>query len=299
MKVRSWLFGVYIAALVIYSCFTLIPAPDPLTLLRYHISATGLRLLDVSIIVLLVGIWFAGFYGYTKLQEYSKLIQADKDGKQIAWLTKGLLLLVLWLPVSEVASSILNYYALKHPGSQAAATIIDNYLNLLFPLVGFVLIGIGARGLTRLTRFKPTFWMPNLLYLGIIYVGLIYYRLMVTTHGRAQVYHLSIWMMLLTLAAPYIFMWSTGLVATYELYRYQHKVAGVVYRRSWDMLALGLGWLIVTTILFQYLTTLVNRLSSLSIYWVLAIVYSVLAVLSVGFILIALGAKKLKKIEEV
>lgn len=49
----------------------------------------------------------------------------------------------------------------------------------------------------------------------------------------------------------------------------------------------------------QSLTTLTPHLVHLSIYWTLAIIYSLLLVLSVGFVLIAIGARQLQRIEEV
>jgi hypothetical protein len=94
-------------------------------------------------------------------------------------------------------------------------------------------------------------------------------------------------------------MWAVGIFAAYNINLYRQKVAGIIYRRSWGYLAMGLGWLIVTSIIFQYLTTLTARLTHLSIYWLLAIVYILLLVLSAGFVLVAIGARKLKKIEEV
>lgn len=299
MKLKSKLFYGYVLALLIYSGFTLIPAPAKATLLRYHVDSLGLRLIYLTIIILLALIWWAAFYGYAKLREYAELIKNDKDGQSVARLAQGVFLVVMWLPVSSVVSSILGFADLKHPSLLAAVTIVDNYISLAIPLAGFILIGYGARGLSRLARLRPSFGAPNFLALLLIYVGLIYYKLMITTPERNLVYHLPVWLLLTTLAAPYIFMWFTGLVAAYELYRYQHKVAGVVYRKSWDLLSLGLAWLIVTSIIFQYVTTLSAHLQRLSIYAILVIVYCLLLILSIGFILIALGSRKLKRIEEV
>jgi hypothetical protein len=299
MKIRSKLFYCYLFFIIVYSAFTLLPSPSHITLAKYHISAMSLRLIDVTIILLLAGIWFAGFYGYAKLRDYNQLIQGGKDGKAIAWITKGIFVLVLWLPVPNVISTILTYIGLRHHAFLPVATIIDNYISLLFPLVAFILIGKGARGLIDLVRVRPSFRSINLLAIILVYVGLIDYHLIASTRNRAAVYHLSIWLILSTLAAPYIYMWFVGLLATYEIYRYSRKVRGIVYRNCWALLALGIGWLIVTSIGLQYLTTVSNRLGSLSIYWVLAIIYSLLLVLSVGFVIIAIGTRKLRKIEEV
>ena len=299
VKFRSKLFYSYLLFLIVYSGFVLLPAPSPITLAQYHVSALGLRIIYITIILILAAIWFAGFYGYAKLQAYTLLIKRDKDGKQVAKLTKGIFLLVMWLPVSSVVSAVLNYIAMKHLGLLPAVTIIDNYVNLLFPLLGFIYISRGARGLSQLVRQHPKYRVINLLVVILIYISLIYYRLVATTPNRTAFYHLSIWFILTTLVAPYVYMWSLGLQATYDIYRYRLKVAGLVYRKGWSFLALGLGWLIITSVGFQFLSTLSGRLSHLSIYWLLTIIYSVLLVLSIGFMLIALGTRKLQKIEEV
>jgi hypothetical protein len=299
LKPKSKLFYSYLLFLLIYAAFVLIPAPLPATLALYHISATGLRLIDVTIIVLVAAIWYAGFYGYAKLQAYSKLIEGNKDGAEVAKITRGLFLLVTWLPVSSVVSVVLKYYGQRHIEWLPAATIISNYVNLLLPLVGFVFIGLGASGLARQVKQRPSYRAINFMIILLIYVSLIYYRLVATTSHRASVYHMSIWFILSTLVAPYIYMWAVGIFAAYNINLYRQKVAGIIYRRSWGYLAMGLGWLIVTSIIFQYLTTLTARLTHLSIYWLLAIVYILLLVLSAGFVLVAIGARKLKKIEEV
>jgi len=299
MQLRSKLFYSYLFFLIIYSGFTLLPAPSKIILTQYHLSATGLRLIDVTIIVLLAVIWYAGFYGYGKLRQYAQLIGKDRDGKHVVMLTRGIFLMVMWLPINSTVSAILNYIAHRHLGFVPAAAIIENYVNLVLPLAGVILISLGARGLSEIVKQRPTYRAISILAAVLIYTGLVYYRLVATTAHRSSIYHMSIWLILLTLVAPYIYMWFMGLLATYEILNYRLKVAGIVYRKSWGMLAFGIGWLVVTSIGVQYLTTLSARLMHLSIYWILVIVYSLLLVYSVGFVLIALGARKLQKIEEV
>lgn len=293
------LFYGYLAFLAVYIGFTLLPAPARATLALYHVTPLELRLINVSFIVLLAVIWYAGFYGYTKLRAYVQLIRREKDGKHVATLTTGLLLMVMWLPVSQSITSVLNFVVAHHPRLVAAMSIIENYINLALPLTGIILIGLGARGLSEIVRQRPTHAAINALSLVLIYIGLIYLRLVATTQNRASVYHMGGWLILLTIVAPYIYMWFHGLLATYEILNYRQKVAGIVYRRSWGLLARGIGWLVVMSIAVQYLTTLDARLMHLRIYWLLAIIYSLLLVYSLGFILIALGARKLQKIEEV
>ncbi|HET8991660.1 MAG TPA: hypothetical protein VFN31_01330 [Candidatus Saccharimonadales bacterium] len=294
------LFAVYFVFLITYACFSLIPKPPALTLERYHLSVLGVRLIYLTIIIILALIWGAGFYGFAKLRAYSRTIGKQKDGKPVRIITNGIFLIVMWLPVSEVISVILRFIGTHHAGFMPAATIIDNYIYLLLPLAGFILLGVGARGLSGLIKAKHNFFLTNFLYLVVVFAGVTYAHLVATTKDIGLVYNLSIWVILLTIVVPYMYMWVTGATAAYEIYNYQRLVSGVLYKRSWSMLAIGCGWLIIGSMFFQYVATVLgSRLNTLSIYAVLAIIYSLLAVLSIGFIFIALGAARLQKIEEV
>lgn len=299
MRLRSKLFYAYLISILVYAGFVILPAPQQAVLFQYNLSATDLRVIDLTIILLMAAIWYAGLYGFAKLNTYTKLIRKEKDGRQAAKLTRGVFFLVIWLPVSSTLSAILNFAAARHPGALPAITVIENYVSLALPLLGFIFIGAGANGLTGLIRQRPSYRVIHALIILLIYISLVYTHLVVTTSGRDTVYHLSLWGILLTLVAPYIYMWFTGLIAAYQIYRYQQKVMGIVYRKGWALLGFGIGWLIIMSIGFQYLNTLTVHLRELSIYALLAIVYSVLLVLAVGFVLIALGARRLQKIEEV
>jgi hypothetical protein len=277
----------------------LLPAPSPATLLQYHVSVLGLRIIDVSLIILLGVIWYLGFYGYARLKTYAQLIHGNKDGKQVMKLTRGVLLVVLWLPISTTVSSVLSFIAMKHPGFLPASIIISNYVSLSIPFLGFIIINAAVRKLNIMAGQYPPARATNLIVLLLIYVGLIYYHFVASTQNRSLVYHMPIWVILTTLAAPYMYMWFMGMQAVYDLSQYRRKAPGIVYRRSWARLGLGLGWLLVLSISFQYLSTLGAHLAHLSIYWLLAVIYSILLVLAVGFLFIADGARKLQKIEEV
>lgn len=198
MQLRSKLFYSYLFFVLAYSAFTLLPTPPVATLMQYHLSRFELRSIDVSIILIQAAIWFTGFYGYAKLHQYSKSIKGDKDGKQVDKIAQGIFVLVMWLPVSSVISAFLTYVSIKNPETLAATTIIKNYINLLIPLIGFSLVGLGANGLSRLTKSRPSYLTTNLLALFTIYIGLIYYRLIVTTPHRTEIYHMTIWPIALT-----------------------------------------------------------------------------------------------------
>jgi hypothetical protein len=140
----------------------------------------------------------------------------------------------------------------------------------------------------------------NIMVIVLALIGVIYVYLVTNTHNRLNSsYHLSTLYILLSLVVPYIYMWFIGILSFYEILLYRAKIPGILYRQSWRLLASGVGSLIVISILIQYLTTVSERLTRLSLNWVLMVVYALLILIGVAYILVALGVRNLKKIEEV
>ncbi len=290
----------YVVLVVLYAAGTLFIPPAAGTLQKYHVTLSHLRALDMTVILLYAAIWLCALYGFYNLYCYHQLIKKNKDGKSLAKVTTGIGFLAYWLPVSSVFSLYTNYWGRSHPGMAGAIAISHNYLSLLMPLIGFVYIGLGARGLSELAKQRPTLRATNILAAVTILIGIVYVHLVSVTHNRLNsIYHMPIVWILLTLVAPYIYMWFTGLFAMYEIYIYRLKIAGIVYRSSWRLLALGLGVIVVGSIVIQYLTTASHNLTRLSLNWVLLLVYLLLILLAVGYVCIAMGIRNLRKIEEV
>jgi len=65
------------------------------------------------------------------------------------------------------------------------------------------------------------------------------------------------------------------------------------------LLALGITIVIISSIIIQYVTTLMNNGNDLSFGSLLLLVYGLLIVEAAGYALIAYGARRLKRIEEV
>jgi hypothetical protein len=300
MQVRSKIFYWYAAFVVALTLLTLLPAPSPATLIRFHLTPTSLRLLDVTFLIAEFAIWFAAFYGYTQLSRYSRLTHSGKESTQIAKLARGLLLLSIGLPITALLSAILSIIAAHNPGFAAPSVIINNYAGVVFPLLAMLWLSIGARGLGGLARTRPRFWLSNAVVLATIILGVVFCCLVVLGHKQLRLmYHMSPQLVMLTLGIPYMYTWFLGLYSASELQAYSRKVAGVVYRKAWGLMISGVLGFIFLSIILQYLSTLATWLASLTLYEVLALLYVLLSLFIIAFILFALGAKKLMKIEEV
>lgn len=300
MKLKSKTFYWYLAAIVAYLCLTILPAPDAATLTKYHLSATALRALDFTLVIPTLIMWFATFYGYQKLHDYSQIIKHNKDGAQVTKLARGLFVLAIGLPLNSIIADILALIARHHASFTASATIISNYTSVLYPLVAFIFISIGARGLLSIAKARLPLLASNIVILLAIALGVGFCDLIARAHHDLFVsYHMSYSLVMLTLAIPYMYIWFLGLFAAAEIYLYSRRVAGIVYRKSWNLLAVGFGAVIVLNIALQYLSTLSTWLNGLSLTGLLLLLYVLLFLLAASFIVVALGTKKLIKIEEV
>jgi hypothetical protein len=299
VKLRSKTFYSFIVLAIIYASVNLIATPPRATLEHFHVSSTTLRVLDTTVVCPVILIWFIGLYGYQKLRTYSSHIKQTKDGQQVMWLTRGVMVLAYWLPVSSTLSALLSLYSAHHHAFLATTTILTNYLSLLFPLFAFTLISKGGRQLSESAKQRPSQAGINIMALILIIAGVIYgYLVASARESMFTVYHMPMTLVLASLVVPYVYCWYLGLLSAYDIHIYTKKVRGIIYRKGWNALSFGIVWIILFSIALQYLTTVSARLGKLSLGWTLALVYTILPIMALGYIFVALGAKKLMKIEE-
>lgn len=302
MRIRSKVFISYLLFVLVFTLITLIPTPPALTLHKYHLHPTGARLLDFTLIAPTFVMWFAAFYGYDKLHRYSQLIKKNQDGKQVSRLAYGLLVLAIGLPLESTISSVLKLIAQSHPSVAGLAIAVPHYIDVIYILIAFLFISSGIRGLSDLSRSRPSVIVRHSVVLVVIFSGVIFCNLIARAHDHHTLpasYNLSYSLVMLTLAVPYMYIWFLGLSSIAEMYEYSKHVVGVVYRKGWNRLAFGLGSIILLNILLQYLSTLYGWLNDLSLAGLLTLLYVLLFLLAGGFIVLALGARDLMKIEEV
>lgn len=302
MNTRSKAFYTYAVLVLAYSLITLLPAPAAITLHKYHLHPTGLRLLDFTLIIPTFVMWFAAFYGYEKLNRYGQLIKKNQDGVQVARLARGLFALAIGLPISSLVTSLLTLLALRHPGLTSFSVILPHFIDIAYMLIAFLFFSAGVRGLGSLSKSRPGVIMTHSIVFVVIVLGVVFCNLITWAHDRHTLlasFHMSYSLVMLTVAIPYMFIWFLGLSSIAETYAYSKRVTGIVYRKGWNRLAFGLGSIIVLDILLQYLGTLYTWLNGLSLTSVLALLYVLLFLLAGGFIVVALGTRDLMKIEEV
>jgi hypothetical protein len=296
-------FGVYA---LLYSLLSLLPAPDHATLVKYHLSNTGLRWLELTVILPSIFTWFMAFFAYERLHRYSHLIRDTKDGRHIGTITNGFGVIAFIQPLAAIISTILTILGHHNSGFISTQVILRNYILLLVPLIAFIIIQKGTRGLTEYIKSRPSRLASQFLIVLFILIGVAYTYLVTKNTAGPQVgtdatkaYYLPDILILQTLVVPYLYMWFIGMLAVTELLLYNKKIRGIIYKRSWAYITRGFICVIAASIIIQYVTSLSGRLNRLHLNGLLAVVYALLILQAVGYVVIALGAKKLQKIEEV
>jgi magnesium-transporting ATPase (P-type) len=286
-----------------YPFLALLPEPPAKVLKQYGLTHSSYYLVIFPIVVLLVLIFLAGFYGSLTIKKYSSAIRDSHDGRAMNLISNGLLVLALSLPVTSVVATISGLIERNHLSMMPALTIFNNYLGLVFMGLSFMLITIGAEWLYEIVRAKISPWPQKVWVLAFIIFSTLYTYFIVfqaTQPGAAQkIYYLPHWLLLISIVIPYLYIWYRGANAGYCIYEYRQNVPGKLYKSALNLLAGGIGLVIISSIASRTITTLSTKLTSLHLTPLLIIIYALLALMGGGFLLIALGARRLIKIEEV
>ncbi len=265
-----------------------------------HITATIYRLIIITLLAPYGLIWFAAFYAYDQLQQYARLLINSTEGHAFTKIARGLSVFAWGLMLTTILSLSLTVARDWKPGVATIQPIANEYAALLLALVAFTLIGDGTYTLVELGKVVRTKadirWLVGISTL----VGVLFVRFLIQGNAaNNDSYHLSIYLLLLTIAAPYLYTWVVGLISTYELRRYASQVKGVLYKRALRSVSEGLTVVLLVSIVIQYITAAFRPGQSLTLGGSLLLIYGLLATEAVGFVMIAIGAKQLKKIEEV
>jgi len=295
--------AIFLVLTIAYLAEAILPKPDNAVLTHYHLTPTSYHLLIDPLATILVMIWLVSLYGSLRVKAYARLIQGSNDGNGMNLISNGLLVQTISLPIVSNVSYILNHIAKNHHNLQPSATIIVNYVSLGLMALAFALIFAGGRKLFNLIpgRVKQ---LPRIVWQGVFILASCLYTYFVIIQPihhplDRRAYFLPDWLLVLTIAAPYIFFWYAGVNGAYNMYLYRRNIKGSIYRSGLSFVAAGITVVVLTSVITRIITSLSSRITSLKITPILLIIYGLLVVTAAGYILIAIGAKKLRKIEEV
>jgi hypothetical protein len=296
----------YAILVVVYLLLILILPGNQAFMRAHNVTIGEYRTLQFLVALPLIAIWFVGFYGYAKLEEYTRSIKKTPEAMGFKRLTQGCLWIAWSLPVYAVVNLISESITSANPSTLPTQTIVINYIDLLFPLIGFTLIGMASRHFferSKITLTAGDIRGITLLFVlgGVLYCYFIFRQF--SDSGLSSTnnpFYLPVWLIVITFVVPYLYAWFVGMLAIYELLVYCRKIRGVLYRQALHLLVVGLFVMILGSVALQYSRSTQfgdhNHLF-LGTYLAFNLVFQIIS--GTGFILIALGAIRLKKIEEV
>ena len=296
-----------ILLIVIYTGITLMTPPDPASLERFAISETNLRLLSLTVTIPFIVIWAIAFWGFVKLRDYTESIKRKGEGVHLHTIANGFMVLSIGLPVTTIFSSWITYLSRLHDPLVPSMTIIKNYLTLIIFIVTFTLIAKGSRALLGFINRKPSDRFYVIVTILIILLGVFYAVTALANPNKVEpsditnraIYYLSDVQIIFTVVLPYIYVWFMGFRSAYYINYFRNNVKGVIYKSALKYLSLGITFIVIASIATQILTASTSTIMNLNLAPLLALVYILLAVIGLGYVYMALGAKRLKRIEEV
>ncbi len=298
-----WHYGLFVSLYVLL--IFILPA-NSTTLATYNLSAIQYHFLLLLIVSPSLAIWLAAFIGYSKLGQYAYSIKKTPEGIHFDQLARGCAWLAWSLPLTAIVPLIFDAFANRWSDFHPTAIIVSNYLNLILPLIAFSIIASASRGLLSSNpEIKFDQKSAQLIVVGFLAAGALYCLLtfrrfdlssLASTHNP---YFLPIWIMIVTITVPYLYAWFIGTLAAYELTLFTKRARGLLYRQALRFVIGGLVAVILSSIALQYLNSIVPRIGYLTLDYRLLMTTFFRIVGGAGFILLAVGAIRLKKIEEI
>lgn len=271
----------------------------------YHLSGFEYRVISFATALPGFLVWFAAFIGYAKLLDYARSIRKTPEGVYFKQLAIGCAWLAWSLPVTKTLSSVLSGMVEVWPGFHDASIIIGNYVGLILPLIAFSIIGVASRGLINdaKLRLSQTSMRAIMLLFIVAGVSFCYFTFKHLGHdglgSTDNPYYLPTWLLVLTLIIPYLYAWFVGILSAWELALFGRNIGGHLYRKAVLYLVSGLGIVIFSSIAIQYIGSVQPRVGYLLLNSKLFLTLLFRILQGVGFGLMAVGAVRLKKIEEV
>lgn len=298
-----WIFSILA---IIYLLESLLIPPDQSSLKRYELLDAEARALKLTITLPLIVIWSLGFYAYSKFDSYAELVKKSPEGKALKKISYGLLAMALWLPLSSIISSIITYAYGLQPNLTAPMTILNNYVNLALVFTAVYILFRGTHMLRALAK-KPGHWRwATLSSIFVSTISIFYVYVAMTNPVRQRpsgdslaAFYMPDWLSLITLILPYVIVFILGFKAVEYIHTYKQQAQGIIYRQALKNIANGLAIVVISLIAVRYLASLNTFVASADLKLVLQVIYGFVLLIAIGFIVLASGTKRLKRIEEI
>jgi hypothetical protein len=295
----------FVALSVIYVLLVFLLPANKGTMQMYHLTPEAYHVLLSAITMPSLAVWLAAFLAYGKLYEYTDHIHSSMENTGFMRIARGIKWLAWSLPISSIVSLVAYAVMNATSGLHNSAVIINNYIVLALPLIGYSLIGSGGRALMAQAKLNFSVSDAQSIMLSFVGGGVLYCYLTfrqlstISLSSTRNPYAMPVWLVVISLMIPYLYAWFVGILSALEINTYSKRVRGLLYRQPLRLLVIGLTIVIVSSIVVQFLGTAVPTTGHIVLDYHLTFRFLLRAASGVGFLLITFGVLRLKKIEEV
>ncbi|HVC36308.1 MAG TPA: hypothetical protein VNE40_02580 [Candidatus Dormibacteraeota bacterium] len=295
----------YIVLVIVYFLLAIFLPANWITEKTYHLTASEYHILLVIFMLPVLIFWYAAFYGGHKLKEYAVLVKETAGGTEYWQIARGSLWLAWGIAIPSVLGLAINALVNAHPNFNNWSIILINYLDLGFSIISFSLISNGTKGLRekahlRISNRRLKALIGILVCLSVLFCFLVFRQFQLNNlFSTANPYKLPLLLVMLSIVIPYLYAWFLGLFAAHEMYLLAKNAHGLFYQNALRQLVGGLGCIISGSIALQYLSSSVPGHNYLLLNGKLLAYFLMLILTAGGFMLIAVSASQLKKLEEI
>lgn len=298
ITLRTFLFGFIVASVIgsVYAAYQAASVTIPNETAAREYFLRSLVYIGASVVV-----WVMAALAGLRLRHYARRFIESPDGRALATIATGLLLLVPYSVVVTIYPTVKILF-----GNASSAQLVGaagQYSAVLILLVAALYVYRGAKQLLALLPAKPSSirWMRLWLLAGFIPFAAVcvwyFYEVAPTAidENGLQHYSVSRGVLLLTYVLPYIVAWFLGLSACLNIASYAHRVNGVIYRPLFHGLYSGLLVVLACTFAVQLLRSMSISLKNPDPLFIL--VFGVIGLLVFGYRQIYYGADRLSRLE--
>lgn len=296
-------YGLLFVASLVYALLTFFGPKGPN---KYDLSDLEFGLIRMTIVIPVILIWIAAFYGAVRFKAYAERIKKSPDGKALVEISNGLIILAIALVVLSIVGT-LRQVAINN-GYEEIFFVLRGYLEIGFSLAAFSKIFSGSKKLVKIVDKSENprqRQLPLIVFTAgasILYAFMVLngqYRNSTPDPAAHSSYYLPDPLIVLTIIFPYVVIWFYGALAASNIWAYKEKTKGVIYKTALSKLVIGILAVTLFSIAIHMLTAAATSLSSLSLGAILLLIYVILIFYAVGYLYIAVGSKQLERIEKV
>jgi hypothetical protein len=292
---------------IIYSLLTLF-APSAQVTQRFGISLAQVNLLRLTVLLPYLFIWVATLFAILQYQKYYKIIAKSPEGRGFKQLNLGLSMLLSQIIISPFLGLVSNYYPTSFT-VQKVTTILRNDVTILLYLIAFYFFWKASKIFISTISLKKrqTKSVYGIILLIIVSLGssLIWF----ITHNDFRTassdptirptYFINDVPIFVTIVIPYLIIWLLGLITLFNLRTLYLNAEGIIYKKAFASVAIGLALIEALIISLQFLTQATTYLREIGLGVILILVYVILLAISAGYLYFAKGAVELTRIEKI